>query len=132
MQHHSIGNWEITTYPLAHNAENWGIVIKSKLTGEKLCYMTDFCKAPMVEGCDIYLYEINYIEALIDEKIDENEDIRHNGFRWHNSLENAVDYFTQMNTRPKEIYCCHGSKLHSIKNKVYKEMKQFADKVVVL
>lgn len=132
VQHHSIGNWEITTFPLAHNVENWGIILKHTITGEKLCYMTDFFKAPMVEGCDIYIYEINYIEAVIDEMIEQDKDIQHNGFRWHNSLENAIDYFSRMNHKPKIIYCCHGSKLHSIKQKIYEGMKQFADEVVVL
>ena len=106
-------------FAVKHNVLCWGIIIESKLTKEKLCYMTDFCKAPMIEGIDTFIFEVNYIESLIDETIDADKDLKHLGFNNHCSLEYAVDYFTRMNTRPKEIYCCHGSQSHSIKKKVY-------------
>lgn len=132
VQLHRIGDWDATTFPIVHNVNNWGIILKHNTTNEKLCYMTDFCKAPMIEGIDTFIFEVNYIESLIDETIDADKDLKHLGFNNHCSLEYAVDYFTRMNTRPKEIYCCHGSQSHSIKKKVYEGMRQFADKVVVL
>lgn len=132
LEHWTKGNWDCSTFPVAHNVPCWGIILKSKQTKEKFCYVTDFRAMPKIEGIDYWLYEINYIEALIDEMIDEDKDLKHLGFNNHNSLENAIEYFSTMKTRPKKIYCCHGSKSHSIKKRIYEEMKQFADEVVVL
>ena len=129
---HRVEHWELITFPVAHNVMCFGVAIRNKNTNESLCYMTDFCKAPMIEGIDTFIFEVNYIDSLIDEMIDADKDLKHLGFNNHCSLEYAVDYFTRMNTRPKEIYCCHGSQSHSIKKKVYEGMRQFADKVVVL
>lgn len=131
-QRHRIGDWEATTFPVAHNVPCWGIILKHTITGEKLTYMTDFFKAPMIENCPEFIFEVNYIDAFIDEMIDENKDLKHLGFNNHCSLEYATEYFTNMKTRPKKIYCCHGSKSHSIKKRIYEGMKQFADEVVVL
>lgn len=129
VQNWEYDNWNIITFPVSHNVPNWGIVIKSKIDNEKLCYMTDFNKAPLIEGCDIYLYEINYIEGYIDQMIEKNKDLRTNGFVNHNSLENAVTYFQKLKDKPKEIICCHLSPSNSIKSKILKTMQPFADKV---
>ena len=132
IQHHKIRNWNITTFCVAHNVPCWGVVLKHIITGEKLCYMTDFCKAPKVEGVDYWLYEVNYIERFIDQMIDEDKDLKHLGFNNHNSLENAVEYFNTIKTRPKKIFCCHSSGSHSIKKVVKEDLEPFADEVIVL
>ena len=132
VQHWNIDNFEITTFPIKHNVMCFGIIIKSRQENIVFCYVTDFYEIPKIEGVSHFLFEVNYIESLIDETIDADKDLKHLGFNNHCSLEYAVDYFTRMNTRPKEIYCCHGSQSHSIKKKVYEGMRQFADKVVVL
>lgn len=131
VEHWNIGNWECITFPLPHNVPNWGIVIKSRATGEKLCYMTDFTSAPKIECVDYFLYEVNYIEGYIDQMIDENKELNHLGFNNHNSLENAVVYFQSLKTRPKEIICCHLSASNSIRAKILDCMKQFADIVKI-
>lgn len=127
-----INNWEFITFPVAHNVMCYGIVLNHKITNEKLCYMTDFYKAPMIEGADEYIFEVNYIDAIIDEMIEQDKEFNHTGFNNHCSLEYAVDYFSRMKARPKKIYCCHGSKSHSIKQRIYEGMKPFADEVIVL
>lgn len=127
-----LGNWECITFPLPHNVPNWGIVIASEVTHEKLCYMTDFTSAPKVEGVDYWLYEVNYIERLIDQMIDEDKDLKHLGFNNHNSLENAKSYFSSLKTRQKVIMCCHSSGNHAIKQVIKEELEPFADEVTVL
>ena len=128
----SIGNWECITFPVAHNVPNWGIIIRSKTTGERFCYVTDFTAIPKIEGIDYWLYEVNYIQGLVDKMIENDRDLSHLGFNNHNSLESAVEYFSSLNTRPKKIYCCHSSPSHSIRDIVNKHIKQFADEVIVL
>lgn len=131
-QRHITADWKVTTFPVAHNVDCWGIILEHHNTGEKLCYMTDFYKAPMIENCPEFIFEVNYIDSLIDETIEKDKELKHLGFNNHCSLEYAIQYFSAMKTRPNKIYCCHGSKNHSIKKKVYEGMKQFADEVVVL
>lgn len=94
--------------------------------------MTDFFQAPMVEGVDTFIFEVNYIDAFIDEMIDENKDLKHLGFNNHCSLEYATEYFTNMKTRPKKILCCHLSRGHSVKSRVIEALKPFADEVIIL
>lgn len=125
-------HFKVKSFAVKHNVPCWGIIIHSKLTNEKLCYMTDFYKAPMIECADEYIFEVNYIDAIIDEMIEQDKEFNHTGFNNHCSLEYAVDYFSRMKSRPKKIYCCHGSKTHSIKQRIYEGMKPFADEVIVL
>ena len=125
-------HFKVKSFAVKHNVPCWGIIIQSKLTNEKFCYVTDFTAIPKIEGIDYWLYEINYIDGYIDKIIDEDKDLKHFGFNNHNSLEKAVDYFSELKTIPKKIYCCHGSKSHSIKQRIYEGMKPFADEVFVL
>ena len=124
-------NFECLTIPVAHNVPNWCIVIKSKMTGEKLCYATDFCSMPRIEGINYWIYEVNYIEAYIEQMIEENKELKHTNFNNHNSLENAVEYFNTLKTRPKEIVCAHLSASNSIKSRILEAMQPFADKVSI-
>ena len=122
-----IDNFTITTFPIMHNVNNLGIIIKDNTTEEKLCYVTDFNAMPQVEGVEQWLYEVNYIEKNIDAQIDKGRDFRHTNFKFHNSLENAKSYFEKLETRPKEITICHLSKDNGDYKYILREMSQFAD-----
>ena len=93
--------------------------------------MTDFFKAPKVEGISQFIYEVNYIEKNIDAQIDKGRDFKHTGFNHHNSLENAVEYFSSLKTRPKEIIIAHLSKENGDYKQILKTMSQFADVVKI-
>ena len=122
-----IDNFTITTFPIMHNVNNLGIIIKDNTTEEKLCYVTDFNAMPQVEGVEQWLYEVNYIEKNIDAQIDKGRDFRHTNFKFHNSLEKAMFYFSNLNTRPKQITICHLSKDNGDYKYILKQMSQFAD-----
>ena len=124
-------HFKIITYPILHNVSNFGIIIQSLIDNEKICYMTDFVKAPKIEGCDKYIFEVNYIDAYIDEMIEENKELKHNNFLNHQSLESAVDYFSELKTHCKEIICFHLSANNSIKSRILNAMQPFADKVSI-
>lgn len=125
-------HWECTTFPVAHNVPCWGILLKHMVSGETLCYITDAYAMPKVENVDTFIYEVNYIDKVIDKIIERNKEFKHTNFKYHNSLENAIEYFKSLKRKPKKIYCCHGSKEHSFKKDVQKQMEQFADEVIVL
>ena len=127
VQHKTIGIFNITTFVLPHNVDNWGIIIHDTTTNEKLCYMTDFYASPRIEGIDFWLYEVNYVEKNINAQIDKGRDFKHTNFKFHNSLENAIFYFSNLETRPKEITICHLSKDNGDYKYILREMSQFAD-----
>lgn len=127
----SIDNFNLTTFPIAHNIENWGIVIHDTITNEKLCYVTDFFAIPKIEGVTQWLYEVNYIEKNIDAQIDKGRDFKHSNWKYHNSEENAVAYFTSLKTKPKNIIICHLSKNNGDYKHILETMSQFADKVTI-
>ena len=129
VQHFQIDIFSITTFPIAHNCDNWGVIIRNNLTNEKLCYVTDFFALPKVEGVNEWLFEIDYVEEYIDKLIDDGEDdkIRHTNFKYHCSLEKAIDYFSSLKTRPRSITICHLNKTSQNKKKILKTMSQFAD-----
>lgn len=131
-QRFEIGDWQILTFPVEHNAPNWGIVLKDKLTGEKLCYVTDFTKMPIIEGIDHWLYEINYDNSTVDDILFSDDFDKLNlGFKYHNGLDNTVDYFSQVKTRPKSITICHLSKNNANRENIITTMRQFCDNVKI-
>ena len=131
VQHWEIDGFNCTTFPVAHNVPNFGLIVKCNETQETFCYVTDFNKLPKVEGVTNWLFEVNYIDKYIDEMIEEDKDLDHNSFLNHNSLENTVEYFNSLKTRPNEIVVCHTSKSHSIKSRILEAMLPLADKVSI-
>jgi flavorubredoxin len=129
-QKFEIGDWQILTFPIAHNVPNWGIILKDKFGGEKLCYVTDFYELPIIESIDHWLYEVNYDTSTVDEILfSDNFELLNLGFKYHNGLENAIDYFEKVKTRPKTITACHLSRKNANRKNIVNQLKQFCDKV---
>ena len=127
-----IGDWQILTFGVTHNVPNWGIVVKDLNTGEKFCYATDFSKMPLLEGVDHWLYEINYDTSTVNEILfSDNFELLNLGFKYHNGLDNAVEYFSKIKTKPKSITICHLSKNNANKQNIVNTMKQFCDDVKI-
>lgn len=132
VEQHKFGDWAITTFPVQHNVENHGFIIKNKNTSEKFCYVTDFFGMPRIEGIDHWLIEVNYIESIIDRMIDEDKiNEVHQGFKYHNSLENTIEYFSNTKTKPKTIICCHLSGIGGIEYIIKNKLKPFATQVEI-
>ena len=128
------GVWTVTTFEVAHNCKNWGIIIQnSNEPSEKFCYVTDFYGLPKIEGIDHWLIEVNYIEGIIDKMIEEERlNEMHTGFKFHNSLEKTKEYFSNIKTKPKTILCCHLSEMYGIKKIILKELQPFAENVDIV
>lgn len=131
-QSFKVGDWQILTFPVFHNVPNWGIVVKDTNTGEKFCYATDFSKMPLLEGVDHWLYEINYDTSTVNDILfSDNFELLNLGFKYHNGLDNAVEYFSKIKTKPKSITICHLSKNNSNRENIIDTMKQFCDNVKI-
>lgn len=134
VEQRKIGNFEIVTFVVAHNVDNWGIVITDTTTNQKLCYVTDFSSMPKIEGIDIWLYEINHDEKTVLKALEKDtlESVHiNNSLKNHNSLEKAINYFKALKYPPKQIILCHLSNEFGSRKTVLKEMKQFCDNVKV-
>lgn len=125
----NIGDWECTTFPVAHNVPCWGIILKFIPTNEKFCYVTDFNKMPIIEGIDHWLMEVNYSMGWIEYKAEHDIDINNKSYLHHHALEDTVEYFEKLRTRPKTITCCHLSSVNAMEGTIIKQLKPFADKI---
>lgn len=121
-------------FPVEHNALNYGIIIYDTFEKKKLVYATDFVSMPKIQNVDYWLYEINYDEFTVDKVID-NQDISKihvaNNIQWHNSLENALEYFKSLNNKPKLIIACHTSEMGGTKELIKKKLSKLCDRVEI-
>lgn len=126
VQQKNIDNFTITTFPIEHNVDNWGIVIKDNNEGTKLCYCTDFNQMPKLENVDYWIYEVNYIEERIDKQIEKSgfDKFKHTNFIHHNSLEKALRYFEELKTKPKTLCVCHLSKENGSRRKILTQLRK--------
>ena len=127
----NIGDWECTTFPLCHNVDNYGIILKYIPTNEKFCYVTDFNKMPIIEGIDYWLMEVNYSMSWIEYKAEHDIDIHNTGYLHHHSLEDTIEYFENLKTVPKSIICCHLSSVNAMEGTIIKQLKPFAKTISV-
>ena len=130
----SIGQWKVRMFHVKHNALNYGLIIYDTVEKKTFCYATDFIEMPKIQNVDYWLYEINYDEFTVDKVID-NQDISKihvaNNIQYHNSLENAMSYFSELNNKPKLIIACHISNMGGTKERIIKSMNKFADRIEI-
>lgn len=131
---YTFGTWIVQPFPVLHNVENFGLLIKDTITNQFICYCTDFYFMPKIENVDFYIYEINYDIETVEKKALDEDSYAYSqiGFKNHNSLEQAIDYFSSLKTKPKGIYVCHTSLRHSNYKKIKKSLSEFADNVNIL
>ena len=128
------GQWKVRMFKIKHNVENYGIIIHDTNENKTMCYVTDFTEMPKIENVDYWLYEINYDEFTVDKIID-NKDISKlhvtNNIQYHNSLENAVDYFSNLSNTPKLIVACHLSNMGGTRELIAKKMQPLCDRIEI-
>ena len=129
-----IGQWVLLPFVVKHNTLNYGVIIYDKHEKKTMCYATDFTEMPKLKNVDYWLYEINYDEFTVDKVID-NQDITKihvaNNIKFHNSLENATQYFATLKNIPKLIVVCHISNMGGTKERIQKEMSELCDRVEI-
>lgn len=128
------GSWLVQPFPVFHNVENFGLLIKDLETNTIICYCTDFYSMPKIENVDYWIYEINYDNETLEKKALKEDSYAYTqvGFKNHNSLEQAIEYFNSLITKPKGIYVCHISLRHSNYKKIKRELKTICDNVEIL
>lgn len=121
-------------FKVKHNVDNYGIIIYDTIEDKSIVYMTDFSEAPLITGIKYWLYEINYDESTINKIIDEKDITKlhvANNINFHNSLENSIQYFSRLETKPQLIIACHTSQMGGNKQKIMEEMKNLCEKIEI-
>jgi phosphoribosyl 1,2-cyclic phosphodiesterase len=111
--------------------QNYGYLIYSKMTGEKLLFATDTAYIHnQFKGVTHMLLEVNYMESLVDERnIEEVEKRRRKS---HMSLETAEEFLKSTDlSKLRELYAIHKSNTRCDKMAVYEALKCYAERVIV-
>lgn len=131
---YKLGKFDIIPLPTTHNIECHSYLIKAD--GEYILFATDTSQLPKVNvKVQYFIVEVNYIESLREEAIlKDGDNLTHlMGIYFnHNSLEGAVEYFSELDYRPKKIITIHKSNsgLFS-KSKVLETLKDYSNEVYV-
>jgi hypothetical protein len=128
-----IGQWKIQCFPAKHNALNYGIIIYDNIDKKLFCYATDFSEIPLIKNIDYWLYEINYSTEIAETQLLNGQiEMSHiqNTFAYHNSLENAIKYFSK-NSKPNTIIACHINNMQGLEKEILTKMKSLAENVYV-
>lgn len=116
----NIGTWTILPFDVKHDAEEpLGFLIANQV-GEKLVFITDSAYSRYTfSGLTHCMIEINFIEALVNQAIEQEENLENREFlmmrrarlrKSHFSLENAVEFFKSPDndlSKVQEIHILH-------------------------
>lgn len=121
-------------FQVAHNELNYGVIIYDSYENKKIVYATDFVSMPKIKGVDNWIYEINYDEFTINKLIDKgNADLSHlhHNLAFHNSLENAKEYFEEIG-KVKTLMVCHLSNIGGLEQNIVNTMQPYASELYIL
>ena len=130
----NIGQWTLIPFPVLHNVPNYGLIIYDNYEQKRIVYATDFVKLPKIVNTDYWIYEINYDEFTVN-KIIEKQEIEDlhiaNNVKYHNSLESAIEYFSELGNKPKLIIACHLSNMGGCEENILREMQPLCDQIEI-
>ncbi len=131
-----VGAMDILPFDLPHDGvPNLGFQITSKVTGERLIYITDatYCRYRF-NKVNYFMIEANYCLSLLNKNMEEDEihsELRNRVRRSHMSVEQTVEFLKSNDLKSaKHIYLLHLSDKNS-DEKMMKKMVQEATGVAV-
>lgn len=105
----TVGTFWVIPFDVKHDTtEPFGYVIKSTVTNESLCFITDSYYVPnQFRGVDYFMVECNYItDRLMDS--DTQPDLKKRLMTSHMSLETCIQFLKAQDlSRCKKIYLTH-------------------------
>lgn len=102
-------HWQIIPMSVKHNVDNFAFMIVNILENKKILWCTDLMKLPKINpniAFDLMALEVNFDKQSVFEK-SKIEDISSHGYKFHNSLENTMDFLNKMNVKPKHFVGIH-------------------------
>ena len=137
---HKLGDFSIIPLPCQHNIKCFGYLIN--VDNYVIMFATDTKRLPMVKNMqiDIFMVEVNYIENMVDkillniDAVDPKLAYESRVLTTHNSLENTIIYFGNLNYKPMYILPIHASdnKNHYQAWEVQNELRGYAKEVKIV
>lgn len=133
----AVGSFLVVPFSLPHtNADgtpckNFGYLLYSKVTKERLLYATDCMYIPhRFPALEYLLIETNYTDNIESDHRIPVVEIRR--FKSHMSLNTAVDFLKSLDlSKCKAIYCIHLSNTACNENEIRRRVGEFGKEVIV-
>lgn len=135
----NLGDFSVIPIPCQHNIKCYGYLIN--VDGFVIMFATDTKKIPTIKNIkvDIFMVEVNYIESMVNnvvntiDALDPKLAYESRVFITHNSLENTITYFENLDYKPIYILPIHASdnKEHYAWCEVQNELRPFAKEVQI-
>ena len=135
----TVGTFSIVPFELVHfnndgsDCACYGYLIASKATREKLLFATDTAYIRnQFRGVTHMLLEVNYMSEMIGDFDDVVDEVEKRRLKSHMSLETAVEFLNSTDrTQLKALYAIHGSSTRLDKDKAYRVLEPYAERVFI-
>lgn len=123
------GKFGVTPFEVKHDAKNFGYLIHEPSYGTIFfatdCYNLNF----VIQGCQVYLAECNYSDAILDKAVTDGLTQRRQADRIrlsHMSMEHAISWLHDCDVEhcARKIILIHGSARHLIPNAAVSKFQQ--------
>ena len=113
LERFTVGTFEIIPFPVHHDVTNFGYLIKSVETKEKLLFVTDTYYVDYVfKGISHMMVEANYSVDTLNEAVEDGQtaaEIKRRLYQSHMDIENTIALLKANNTQNtiKQVYLLH-------------------------
>ena len=109
-----VGEFKITPFKVEHDVKNYGFMIDSKISGERIIFIIDTYFSPFTfENVTHFIVEANHSEKILEVNLEKSNNARHLQRLWksHMSIERTCDLLLANDlSKVKEIHLSHLSK----------------------
>lgn len=123
-----VGGWYVLPFELRHDVTNYGYLLQSRATGERLLYATDTCYLPYTfSKLNYILLEVNHCRETLDANVEAgivDISLRNRIVANHLSLETALGFFKANDmSQVKGIWLLHLSNSNSQAEQILKAVR---------
>lgn len=136
-QQFEIGTLIVMPFELVHDVTNYGYLVASRETGEKLVYITDtaYCKY-CFSGLTYIMIEANHDRAVMRQNVMDGiipDSLRERVLETHMSIDTALE-FIKANQQPtlRQVYLLHLSDHNSLADDFKREMQALSGVEVII
>ena len=134
LQPFTVGTYRVIAFDAKHDSiQPFGFVVKSAVTGESLCFITDSYYVPsQFKNIDYYLVECNYIhETLMNSNT--HPEMKKRLFSSHMSMENCIKFLQAQDlSKCKKIYLTHISRTNGSGETMRREVQRATGKETII
>lgn len=127
----SIGSWQVMPFDVHHDVRNFGYLLESGITHERLVYITDtYYTDYTFPGVTHWMVECNYVTDIFERNVAAGaipRAVAHRIPQSHMSLETVCDLFRANDmSRAREIYLLHCSDANGDEDRMKRAVQEIA------